>query len=384
MRLLIHVAAALLLWAATGNADTLRTNPSHRIDEPTNTDTATLNRGADEFAEEEVEHEESSLFILESMKIVEAWQKKRHGRHLQGLNYTIPVYAHVILRSDDQTDGTAEVTADSLRAQLDHVNQIMQDTPFYFQFQSLERKIHSTWANCKKTSQDTEMRKALHQGQEQSLNLYICDASSSRFHGWSSFPWWVDDDYTEYSAAEDGITIGFTSFPNSQSYNAMRLNHEIGHWLGLFHTYQNGCVFPGDGVADTPAQLTGSLACISYRNTCTDEEPGTVDPGPDPIYNIMNSAPSSCRRAFTEGQRERMHALFEHHRVKHVVALAGSETCTPVQNSCSSHSECCEGLACLGSSCLPKLKIDDAIRQSSRERLKESIRKRRHRGNRLR
>ena len=55
------------------------------------------------------------------------------------------------------------------------------------------------------------------------------------------------------------------------------LTHEIGHWVGLYHPFQGGCVgntsascaSQGDQVCDTPPVSTSTSGCPTSRNSCT-------------------------------------------------------------------------------------------------------------------
>ncbi|KAM5349933.1 hypothetical protein ACJ41O_006438 [Fusarium nematophilum] len=59
--------------------------------------------------------------------------------------------------------------------------------------------------------------------------------------------------------------------------------HEVGHWLGLLHTFHGRpCESINDQVNDTPAQSGGSGGCPVGRNSCPDL------PGEDPIHNFMD------------------------------------------------------------------------------------------------
>ena len=90
------------------------------------------------------------------------------------------------------------------------------------------------------------------------------------------------------------------------------LAHEMGHYLGLLHTFVIGsctntdCSVDGDGICDTPPQSVPGGSCTNPQNSCsTDTVSGFSMDVPDLNSNFMSYS-GSCTNEFTEGQAGKM------------------------------------------------------------------------------
>lgn len=109
------------------------------------------------------------------------------------------------------------------------------------------------------------MKAKLRKGNKNALNLYITDLSACGLLGYSSWPW----DLKKKGLIMDGVVIHYDTLPGGQyrPYNMGRTGiHEIGHWLGLYHTFQNG--EPTQQLEGMPWHGSGGLGGIKTSSSC--------------------------------------------------------------------------------------------------------------------
>ncbi len=236
---------------------------------------------------------------------------------------TVPVWWHVITN----TSGAGNITDAQIQAQIDVMNVAYAggdtlpngttplgtafNTPFRFVLVGIDRSANNSWYTVGYNSAaEAQMKNALRQGNASMLNIYSANIGGGLL-GWATFP-------SSYASQpkKDGVVILTASIPGGYAvpYNlGDTATHEVGHWLGLYHTFLGGCTTANDSVSDTPAERSpyyGSWTTSSVPDTCT----GKKNPGVDPVENYMDYTDDAYMYRFTSGQAARADSLVATYR----------------------------------------------------------------------
>lgn len=242
---------------------------------------------------------------LEEQQRVEDEVNRWLGDHPEAFSLraitTIPVAVHVVRSNSGQWD----VTDTQIANQISVLNGAYANTNFRFSLASVDRTNNTTWSqHTMGSANETAMKTALAISPATTLNLYSCNIGGGLL-GYATFP----SSYAETSVMH-GVVCLYSSFPGGTAapYNlGDTATHEVGHFVGLYHTFQGGCSGNGDFVSDTPAEASPAFGCPTGRNTC-------ATAGNDPITNFMDYTDDSCMFEFTAGQSARADAQMATYR----------------------------------------------------------------------
>jgi Pregnancy-associated plasma protein-A/Secretion system C-terminal sorting domain len=258
--------------------------------------------------------------------------------------YTIPVVVHVVYSSEVQNIDDEMIFSQIERLNVDYrrTNEDADDTPAAFEAVAADAQIEfclaqqdpdgvistgitrtetdiNSWSLFVSPTADNyaDNVKFTDKGGEDGwpkadyLNIWVCNLTGGVL-GYAYPPGGV--------SSKDGVVIGYKYFGDGSPggvYNKGRTaTHEVGHWLGLNHTWGDDdfAAEPqcggSDGIADTPNQEDATYGAPSFPklDDCSPSSPGIQ------FMNYMDYVDDAAMNMFSEDQVAEMRDVMENNR----------------------------------------------------------------------
>jgi len=257
-----------------------------------------------------------------------AQKNRRKGAKPVIRTYELRIIFHVITSSDGKQ---GYVPLDSLVANMDSANKVFAglsssrgrgpESNIRVTLAGVTYTNNSDWFfNCAEFVHANRMKFATALSAANTVNVWTCD-STTRL-GWVNF---LPYELPQHSVW-NGLNLNYRGLPPSLAEAARTRNflrdyadgdtftHELGHYLGLLHTFGNGVTGcdVGDNVDDTPAEAIPATPKACHQAPIRDSCPGR--PGVDPVWNIMDYSDDTCAEEFTKGQINVMRYSLEQYK----------------------------------------------------------------------
>jgi len=268
-------------------------------------------------------------------------------KDFSGLPYVVPVVVHII------HDGGAENISDArILAALDHLNEgfaaqgyfAQQGATVHTQIQFCLAKrdpkgnattgitrTQSPFTNMTMETEDIQTKNLNRWNPKEYVNIWVVKEITSSslgpgVAGYAYFP-------SSHGQPEDGMICEARFFGASAADDAV-LIHEMGHYFGLYHTFEGGCkndncAVDGDRVCDTPPDKATHTNC-PFNSCSTDVAAGSPFSSDvaDFTHDFMDYSPLSCYSSFTAGQATRMQVSVETARKSLLFSKGCLDPCT--------------------------------------------------------
>lgn len=292
---------------------------------------------------------------LESINIDLKEKREKSDMHCSGYRllkndrsrYTIPIVFHII-----HNNGVENITDNQIIQSLSLLNSAFSNAPPYASNGGVDievefclanqdpggnptngiNRIQSPLTEFDKDFQDTDLKNLIFWDTKSYINVWVVreinsTSAGNNVAGYANFP-------NTHGSKYDGIVIESGLLGMNKS-SGIVLVHEMGHYFGLYHTFEGGCsnsdcTLSGDKVCDTPPDQTNTpVLCNTTVNSCnTDIISGFASDENDHINNYMDYGNPSCMDQFTLGQKTRMFYYLENDRKSLINSIGCQQPCT--------------------------------------------------------
>jgi len=216
----------------------------------------------------------------------------------------IPVYVYVVYSNSSQNISDSQINSQIAVLNADFNDTNYNDVPSEFQNLGADIDINFTLATVDRQANSTpswgtsSAVKNAYPAVPDHLTIWVANIGGGIL-GYAQFP--------GGSAATDGVVIspqyfGTTGTATAPFDKGRTATHEVGHWLNLRHIWGDGRCRQDDFVADTPSSDGPNYGCPSY--------PTVNCKSTDMTMNYMDYTDDDCMNMFTQGQKDRMRAIF--------------------------------------------------------------------------